>query len=104
MKELIVVRKQIIGDEEVNTVDARELHAFLESRQDFSDWIKGRVDKYDFVEGIDFIKFHNFMESDSKARTDYVLTLDMAKQITILNGIKRANRPGDTSLTAKRSC
>ena len=31
-------------------VNARELHAFLESKQEFANWIKGRIDKYGFVE------------------------------------------------------
>lgn len=35
-------------------VNARELHQFLESKQDFSTWIKGRIKKYDFVENQDF--------------------------------------------------
>lgn len=35
-------------------VNARDLHAFLQVGKDFSNWIKGRVDKYDFVEGKDF--------------------------------------------------
>lgn len=32
-------------------VNARDLHSFLESKQQFADWIKGRISKYDFVEG-----------------------------------------------------
>lgn len=36
MKELIAVRQQAMGQQEVNTVNARYLHAFLESKQEFS--------------------------------------------------------------------
>ena len=32
-------------------VNARDLHSFLESKQDFSTWIKGRIDQFGFVEG-----------------------------------------------------
>ena len=39
----------------VETVNAHELHAFLESRQDFSTWIKNRIGDYDFVENQDFL-------------------------------------------------
>lgn len=28
-------------------VNARDLHAFLESKQQFADWIKGRISRYD---------------------------------------------------------
>ena len=31
------------------TVNARDLHSFLESKQDFSTWIKNRIEKYDFI-------------------------------------------------------
>lgn len=29
-------------------VNARDLHAFLESKQQFADWIKGRISRYGF--------------------------------------------------------
>lgn len=35
-------------------VDARTLHTFLESNWDFSDWFKKRVEKYGWVEGVDY--------------------------------------------------
>jgi anti-repressor protein len=34
-------------------VSARELHAFLESKQEFTTWLKARLQKYGFVEGQD---------------------------------------------------
>ena len=50
MNELIPLQSQTIDGNAVETVNARELHAFLESKQDFSTWIKNRIEKYDFVE------------------------------------------------------
>lgn len=35
-------------------VNARDLHSFLESKRDFSTWIKDRIKSYDFIEGVDF--------------------------------------------------
>lgn len=69
-------------------VSARELHEFLESKQQFSDWIKNRVDKYGFVEGQDFEVFHNFMENPQGGRplTEYALTLDAAKELAMVEG------------------
>lgn len=84
MNELIKVTKQTVGHEEVNAVDARELHAFLESKQDFSTWIKGRIEQYGFIQGIDFIQYHNFVESNSRARIDYIISLDMAKELSMV--------------------
>lgn len=53
---------QTINGNAVETVNARELHAFLGSKQAFSDWIKNRVEQYDFVENQDFVKLHKKME------------------------------------------
>ena len=39
----------------VETVNARELHAFLEVQTRFNDWIKNRIEQYDFVENQDFL-------------------------------------------------
>ncbi len=40
MNTLIKITEKIIDQETVQTVNARDLHAFLESKQDFSTWIK----------------------------------------------------------------
>jgi len=55
MQELVKVQPVVIGGEEVNAVNARDLHARLEVKTDFSDWIKGRIAKFDFLQGVDFI-------------------------------------------------
>lgn len=81
MNELIKIRKSDIGKE---TVDARELHSFLESKQEFSKWIKDRIEKYAFVQSSDFIKFDKLVNSDSKPRTEYFLLLDMAKELSMV--------------------
>jgi anti-repressor protein len=68
------------------TVNARDLHYFLESKQDFSTWIKGRIEKYDFKEDVDFALFHNSVEqvSGTKYRIDYHITIDMAKELSMV--------------------
>ena len=42
-------------DPRFNSVNARDLHSALDVRRDFSNWIKGRIDQYGFVEGEDFM-------------------------------------------------
>ena len=37
------------------TVNARELHDFLENKRQFSDWIKQRIEQYGFEPEKDFI-------------------------------------------------
>jgi len=84
MKELIPVQQSEVSGKQVKTVNARDLHAFLESKQDFTTWIKDRIEKYGFAEGIDFAKFHNFVEKGYKPRDEYALTLDMAKELSMV--------------------
>lgn len=69
-------------------VSARELHAYLESKQEFSNWIKARIQKYGFVENQDFEVFHSFMENPNGGRplTEYALTIDCAKELSMVEG------------------
>ena len=50
MKDLIKIEER----DGIETVNARELHSFLESKQEFAHWIKNRIAKYGFIEGEDF--------------------------------------------------
>ena len=62
MNELIALNQSAINGELQQTVNARELHAFLESKQEFSTWIKNRIEQYGFVENQDFCSFHKIVE------------------------------------------
>ena len=55
MKELIKIENQKIGDGFVRTVNARDLHAFLDVKKDFSTWIKKQIERARLVECRDFI-------------------------------------------------
>ena len=55
MNELITLQPQTINGNAVETVSARELHAFVESKRQFADWIRSRIADYDFVENQDFV-------------------------------------------------
>ena len=72
-------------------VSARELHKFLESKQDFSTWIKNRIEKYDLVENVDYEVFHNFMENPNGGRPliEYALTIEAAKELSMVEGNER---------------
>lgn len=63
MNELInikVIQKDFNGEKK-RFVNARELYRWLGVRRDFSTWIKDRIEKYDFVEDLDyFIAFPKF--------------------------------------------
>ena len=55
MNELIKLQPQTINGNAVETVSARELHTFVESKQEFANWIKNRIEKYGFIENHDFL-------------------------------------------------
>ena len=75
-------------------VSARDLHRFLESKRDFSNWIKDRIEKYGFIENQDFEVFNNFGENPNGGRplTEYALTLDTAKEIAMVEGNEKGKQ------------
>jgi phage anti-repressor protein len=98
---LVPVRMGEIGGKPSQVVDARDLHGFMEVGRDFSNWIKGRIKKYGFVEGKDYAKQENdFMQvidfsarqngrapestSYGQDRIEYVLTPNMAKELGMI--------------------
>ncbi|MBF0320691.1 MAG: antA/AntB antirepressor family protein [Nitrospirae bacterium] len=83
---LIPINQSTIQNEVVQSVNARDLHVFLESKQDFSDWIKNRIDEYGFIEGNEFSinlgKTSN--RKGGRPSKEYTLTLDMAKELAMV--------------------
>lgn len=76
----------MIGDVVVQTVNARDLHAFLGVGKDFSNWIKDRIAAYSFNENSDFV-CSPILASEGRGghnRLDYHLTLDMAKEMAMV--------------------
>jgi len=74
-----------------SSVSARELHRFMQTPSRFGDWIK-RALSYGFVEGEDY--WLVFLKTEKNAPggrppTDYALTLDCAKEISMLQRSQR---------------
>lgn len=67
----------------VSTVDARELHAFLEVGKRFTTWVQDRIQKYGFIEGQDFLPELG-KSIGGRPSTEYHLTLDMAKELAMV--------------------
>jgi phage anti-repressor protein len=106
MNELInikVIQKDFNGEKK-RFVNARELYAWLGVGRDFSNWIKDRVNKYDFVENLDFFiafaKFGDGFDGFNKAKPidpktgkilakEYVISIDMAKELAMLENNDR---------------
>lgn len=86
MNNLITVTHRTIEQQTVPTVNARELHEFLESKQDFSNWINNRINQYGFAENQDYLlnKIIVQLPSGKKYKNEYFITLDMAKELSMV--------------------
>ena len=58
MTELIKIEKRVIGAEDTNSVNARDLYTTLKIKQEFSNWIKAQINRAGLRENVDFITFH----------------------------------------------
>lgn len=101
MNELInikVIQKDFNGDKK-RFVNARELHKWLGVGRDFSNWIKDRIEKYDFTEDLDYFiaiaKFGDGLKSNKTGKIidaktgkvvakEYILSVDMAKELAMV--------------------
>ena len=94
MNELIKLQPQTINGNAIETVSARELHSFLESKQDFSTWIKNRIEKYEFVENQDFIKLHKKMELSKTGQVaiEYYVSVSMAKELAMVENNEKGKQ------------
>ncbi len=72
-------------------VDARELHNYLEVGKRFTTWIQDRINDFGFAEGEDYFpnlgigqNAGNGVFAQFQRRKDYILTLDMAKELAMV--------------------
>ena len=91
MNELIPLCPQTINSEMVQTVSARELHAFLDVKTKYYDWITKRIQDYGFRENDDYVcltekkvtQTSDGREGSANILTHYT-TLDMAKELAMV--------------------
>lgn len=84
--QLPIIATGEIGGNLVRTVDARELHRFLEVGKDFSTWIKDRIQQYNFEQNQDYV-CSPILGSKGRGghnRISYHLTIDMAKELSMV--------------------
>ena len=83
MNTLIPLYDKLIGTD-VNSVNARELHEYIQSKSDYSTWIKNRIKKYDFKENQDYIIIQTKKAGNNATLKEYFITLDMAKELSMV--------------------
>lgn len=81
--QLIQVNCSTIGTEVKQTVNARDLHLFLEVGKDFSSWVKVQIERARLVEDRDFIKLTQ--KGERQISVDYHLTLEAGKHVSMMS-------------------
>lgn len=88
---LIPVFTGTLSNSTARLCDARTLHAFMQVKRDFTTWVKGRIRKFGFIDGVDFVKIigspdlvNQTRGGNKKEIIDYHLTLDMAKELSMV--------------------
>ena len=112
MTELFTLVNRPVAGQAQQTVNARELHAFLGNKMHFADWIKKRIVDYGFVENVDYVRvelaaglamaqtggdFADILHAQKnetqetstcdfgqRGRIEYALSLDMAKELSMV--------------------
>lgn len=75
-----------LGDESQLGVNARDVHAALEVKSEFSHWISRRIKQCKFEENYDYILVVKKDEQVSGAKylNEYIISLDMAKHLGMM--------------------
>lgn len=86
-------------------VSGRELHKFLEIKTPYTQWFE-RMVEYEFVENTDFIPVSQKSESGGisgvKVVQDHLMTLNMAKEISMLQRNEKGKQARQYLLSAKK--
>lgn len=107
----IEIKSYILGNEEINAVNARDVHKFLGNKRQFSDWIKQRISdtqaelNYDYFILPQNLELEDEESDEATENTDlglisqnceikkrggdrrsidYIITLDLAKEFAML--------------------
>lgn len=101
MKELMILKNDKLNNRVVN---ARDLHTELKSKREFANWMRAKViENPAFIEDIDYSLYDNSVlnsnintseqtEGRGRKRIEYVLTLDTAKNVALMEHTEVGNR------------
>ncbi|MGL5961634.1 MAG: antA/AntB antirepressor family protein, partial [Cetobacterium sp.] len=90
--ELIKINKNEKGEQ---IVSARDLHEFLEVKSRFNDWIKNRVEKYDFIENVDFVAITKSLvtaQGNKYDEIDYLVKTGVAKELSMVENNEKGRQ------------
>lgn len=84
MNQLIKIASATIDGVVVQTVNARELHSFLEAGTAFKDWFPRRTKEYGFTQDVDFVISFLSVDDGGDGRHQYHISIDMAKELSMV--------------------
>ncbi|EAH9030538.1 phage antirepressor Ant [Campylobacter coli] len=70
--------------------NVENLFCYLEVNSKFADWIKNRINQYDFIENQDYIIKEVF--TGRRPRKEYYVTLDMAKELCMVENNEKGRQ------------
>ena len=85
--QIIPLHTCSINEQTLDTVNARELHTFLEVGRHFATWLNARIKQYGFEEGEDFTVISRdpkWGSGNRGATKEYFITIDMAKELAMV--------------------
>lgn len=83
-------------------ISGRELHEFLKVQQDFSDWIKKQLELIGAQENKEYSLLKGeTSEVGGRPTTEYVLTIDIAKEICMIAGVAPRTNTDTKELSKK---
>lgn len=105
INQLVPVTARWVGEQEVNTVNARELHEYLEVKNPFSNWITYRIKDGKFTEGKDYLIIHKVLNKSSRGRPakEYYISLDMAKHLCMIEKNDKGFQVRDYFIEAEKA-
>ena len=92
--------KVTTNEEGQHLVDGRELHEVLKVEKAFSTWIQTQLESIDAIEGEDFIPLKE-ESTGGRPSVDYILTLDIAKEICMVVGVAPRTNAETKALSKK---
>jgi len=85
-----------------NKVDGRGLWEFLNIPTKFADWIKYQIETLGLIESQDFLKIKKTIGIRQNGQIDYLLTVDIAKELAMLSRTERGKKARQYFIEAEK--
>ena len=104
LQNLLKIEKRVIGAEELNSVNARDLYKALGIKQDFSSWIKKQLKVLGLEINVDYVKLTRKSELSKTGQIliEYIITTDTAKHISMASRTAKGKEVRDYFIAVEK--